>query len=264
VSKGVLIFAFDSERVKYSRMARLCVDLVHRFLDVPCTVVTNTELDWAPDTVINTAAPESQFRPDSGTNERVEWKNFNRYTVYDYSPYDETILLDADYLVMDTQLKTIWDQDFDYLIPNNNLVLQHMDHVEYLGPKSFPTLWATVVPFRKTTATEVFFNMVGRVQRNYDYYSKLYHCNTGMFRNDHAFTIANSILNGYQRSHNFSHYPIFTTGGNVKSVEVSAERIVCRYEERAYTMPLQSLHMMNKHLLQDSDWQQHVREATGA
>ena len=46
------------------------------------------------------------FRYDDGELEGTEWNNIGRYSAYDLSPYDETLLIDSDYLYNQIHLQT--------------------------------------------------------------------------------------------------------------------------------------------------------------
>jgi hypothetical protein len=57
--------------------------------------------------------------------------------------------------------------------------------------------WATVIYFRKSSMAEHLFSLMRHIQENYAYYRDLYYFSNGMFRNDHAVSIAIHMLNGF-------------------------------------------------------------------
>ena len=199
VSRGALVFAFNTSAVDYVSIADQSSRLIKHNLNLPVTIVTdhdsNPKFDY--DNII-------RLTPDAGqvnyrgaiNNQTVAWRNFGRYLAYELSPYDETILLDTDYLVLDDSLSTLFKTDFDYKLMHHNVSTAGTDN-NVMGTISLPFVWATVVLFRKSQRSRMLFDLVGRIQRNYDYYRALYNITTQRFRNDYAFAIANIILSGY-------------------------------------------------------------------
>jgi hypothetical protein len=114
--------------------------------------------------------------------------------------------------------------------------------------------WATAILFRKTVKSKMLFDLVGRVQRNYLYYMKLYHMREGNFRNDYAFTIANNILNGYDLSFDQGIVtPMLTFADVTTSITTRGDMLIVKERERAYVIPRQNIHVMDKgYLLSDN------------
>jgi hypothetical protein len=67
---------------------------------------------------------------------------------------------------------------------------------ELMSDHSFPTLWATVIYFKKTPKTKSIFECMQMVQENYMHYQQLYNMTVPSFRNDFALTIAVRIVHG--------------------------------------------------------------------
>ena len=157
MTRGALLFAFNSPKFNYYSMAEATAKRINHFLDLPVTVVTdNDSLPENPaytfDKTIITTADKSNKR-DWGL-----WFNKGRYRAFDLSPYDETLLLDTDYLVNSSALSTTFDLYTDFCCHDTTSFLMHPDAVqEVLSVYSFKTLWATVVNFKKTKRTEQMF-----------------------------------------------------------------------------------------------------------
>ena len=92
---------------------------------------------------------------------------------YELSPYEETILIDSDYLILDDSLLKLFATNFDYRLMHYNRTPSGPS-LEMMGNTSLPFVWATIVLFRKTLRAKLFFSLVGRIQRNYNYYRMLY------------------------------------------------------------------------------------------
>ena len=174
-SKGILLFAFNNADNNYVKLTKQTVKLMKHNLGLPITIVTGPDevIDFPVDNIIRIESQGGNSRL-VGTQNRVEWRNFGRYLAYELSPYDETLLIDTDYLVFDSQLLDYFKTEWDYLIPHRNIYIGKPETQETMGMYSLPYIWATIVFFRKTPKTKLIFDMVGRVQRNYNYFKHLY------------------------------------------------------------------------------------------
>lgn len=258
-SKGVVLFAFNSAQVDYVGLADLASRLIEKNLNLPITLITdNVSLPkFNYDNVIQVQAKGGNYRLDKNNN-LIQWKNFDRCAVYDLSPYQETLLLDTDYLVMTDSLLKLFDQPFDYrLMYKMHTLLEISD--EEMGPASLPLVWATVVLFRKTQKSELFFKLIRRIQNNYAYYKTLYNMHDSSYRNDHAFSIANIILNGYSLDqHTSIPWPMLTVKDEIKELQLENNLIVIRTTNRAIISPKQDMHVMDKDYLNSNSFSDFV------
>ena len=249
-SRGVLLFAFNTEKTDYVQIAERAARLVHHTLKLPVTLVTEAVVESSQfDSIIYVTNELKNYK----VGEHGHWRNGDRFRAYELSPYDETLLIDTDYLMLDDSLLKLFEQDFDYRIMSYNNKPASNWNLK-MGMFSHEYLWATAVLFRKTPKSKMLFDLVGRIQRNYLYYMKLYHMREGNFRNDYAFTIANNILNGYDL--NFSQgivTPMLTFADITKSITIKNTMLVVKEQEKAYVIPQQNIHVMDKgYLLSDN------------
>lgn len=260
-SKGVLLFAFNSQRVDYVSIADNASRLINKTLGLPITIVTdfNATPNFNYDNVIRADSKTGNVRFDkSGTT--YEWRNFDRYRAYDLSPYDETLLIDTDYLILDQNLIKLFKQPFDFRLMYRMQTPEALNTDE-MGPISLPMVWATVVLFRKSERAKIFFDLVGRVQRNYGYYRSLFGIRDGNYRNDFAFSIANIIMNGYSLVPEQSiPWPLTTIEETIKSLDMNKNFVVAKYENRADVIAKQNLHIMDKVYLQSDNFKQFVEK----
>jgi len=197
MTRGVLLFAFNSPKVDYYSMAEYTAKRVNYFLNLPVTVITDK--DSVP------TIPKYEFdkviviNSDSSNNFRNDvWLNKGRYQAYELSPYDETLLIDVDYMVNSDRLLRVFDVLQDYVCHQETAGLMLPDgKQEVLSDLSFPVLWATVLGFQKTPKAKQLFDCMKMVQQNYQHYGNLYSFPTDTYRNDHALTIAHRIINGH-------------------------------------------------------------------
>ena len=210
MTQGVLIFAQNNAEVDYTRMAIFSAKRIKKFLGVPVSIVTDnrdyliktygTEAEVF-DQIIDIQSPvvqKKQFHDGSMSSKLLEWKNFSRSDAYDITPYDETLILDADYMVATDHLSKLWDSPHDLMMFKDSYDLAQWRDTSaftYLNQYSIPFYWATVVYFRKSSATASFFKLVQHIRENWGYYKILYSLDSFMFRNDFAFSIAAHVLN---------------------------------------------------------------------
>lgn len=194
--KGILLFAFNIENVNYYEMAVSCAKRVNHFLNLPVTLITNEQSlpktqSYKFDNVI--------IASEDDTNKKGKniWLNKGRYRAYELTPYDETLLLDTDYLVNSDRLLQLFELYDEFMCTRDvSFLMSDRDEQEVISTYSFPTMWATVMVFRKTHRVKQIFECLEMVQKNYMHYANLYHFSPGMYRNDYAITIALHIVNG--------------------------------------------------------------------
>ena len=128
-SKGALIFARNNAQVDYIKQAHYLAKRITKYLGIPTTIVTDsieymketyTDYDTVFDQVIEVpfarALSEKRYFDGSGVYKQLEFKNDLRTQAYELSPYDETILLDSDYIIANDVLTHCFEQDSNFLI----------------------------------------------------------------------------------------------------------------------------------------------------
>ena len=244
-SKGVILFAVNTDTVDYVRIAEQATRLIEHTLNLPTTIITDTGV-------------ESISNIRTGYAGGAQWKNGSRYRAYELSPYDETILLDSDYLQFDTSLLNILETTIDYrLMHHNQSPTKSMSG--NMGQLSLDYVWATAITFKRTDKTKALFDLVGRIERNYAYYRKLYHIRERNFRNDYAFAIANNIISGYTTDLAQSiPFTMLTIDKLVKNIKITGEKMIIREENIAHVIAKQNVHIMDKDYLLSADFDQLV------
>ena len=107
LTQGVLIFAFNNEATDYISMAAWSAKNIRRHLNLPVAIVTDNPAAAAQHKFehIVVTAPDtggSRHFADYGTT--VTWHNAGRITAYELSPFDQTLVLDADYVIASDRL----------------------------------------------------------------------------------------------------------------------------------------------------------------
>lgn len=212
MSKGIIIFAQNNEYVDYASQACACAGFARKNLSLfdEICLITNTETLVSNAEKINEYFDKviisDTFQPDNvrlfkdtvKNTEYASFKNLGRGDVYDLSPYDETLVIDSDYFIMNDVLDQVWGSENDIMINSKfrDIADRHKVNIEYIDNFSIPMFWATIVYFKKSEYAENLFTLVNHIKYNYKYYYYLYNCSGNLYRNDFAFSMALHILNG--------------------------------------------------------------------
>ena len=202
MTTGALIFAFNNEQIDYVAMANWSARNIHRHLDIPVCVVTDKEPATPNvfDRVIIAATVDAGQRYFSDYDSNVTWHNTNRMDAYTLSPWDQTLVLDADYVVASDQLRTVLNSRQDFVChrwATDITGLRTFEDLNYFGNHRMPMWWATVMMFRRGTNAELLFEMMQMIRDNWMHYRNLYKNPVPTYRNDHALSIALNTLNGH-------------------------------------------------------------------
>ena len=208
MSNGALIFAHNNASVDYVKLAVFAAERIKKYLDIPVSLVTDNA-KWLDenyhnhpfDKVIPIQTEQSTqklFYDGTMSSKKLEWKNLSRYRAYDLTPYDKTLVIDSDYILNSSILKSAFDTDSNFQLYKDSVDLagwRDMKDVTRINTYSIPFYWATVFVFEKDKVTEAFFDLVTYIKQNWLYFRVLYGIEAEMFRNDFAFSIAIHIMN---------------------------------------------------------------------
>lgn len=190
MTTGALIFARNNEQIDYEAMARWSAKNIERHLEIPTHIVTDD-------------APGNNVRHFTDVG-NVTWHNLNRMDAYRLSPWDRTLVLDADYVVASNQLQSVLEVDQDFLAHRWAYDVTGCNNFEGLntfGDNRMPMWWATVMMFRKSKQAELIFDCMQMIRDNWTHYRNLYKNTNATYRNDHALSIALGIVNGHTIAH---------------------------------------------------------------
>jgi hypothetical protein len=202
------------------------------------------------------------YRYDVDLGYEVEWKNFGRNLCYELSPYDDTLVIDVDYVVQDVGLLKIFDLPWDYLLQRGARSLNDEYVPNVMGAHSLPYVWATVFAFRKTARAKAFFDLVQRIEANYHYYRELFNAESTTYRNDYAFAMADVILNGFAVSNISIPGPMLNILQPIESMESRGNQVIIKDRHAAYVVPRMNMHVMSKKYLQSNNFKEFINAAT--
>jgi hypothetical protein len=218
MSRGYLIHAYNNSEIDYGTMAICSSLLIKKHLKEQSTAVATSQdtlfwmikthgedlvnhvFDHIIITDIDRNVPNRSFHDTRYTKKTAPYYNTNRSDSFVLSPFDETLLIDADFLVLDNSLDAVWGSTEEILV---NKSVCDLNHIEDLGGfdkrfnnMSIPLYWATVMYFKKTDKTKCLFDLIKFIKHNYRYYQSLYKVPPGdYFRNDYALSIAIHMMN---------------------------------------------------------------------
>ena len=222
MTQGCVIYAFNNEEIDYITIAMEAARRVKLFLNVPVCLITDSikQVDAVDptrkffDTVIDVWQDKNlkptaellnnknlrEYSDGTMAQKKANFKNSIRTKTYELSPYDETLVIDSDYFLANDILTSCWQQDQDFLIYKTGYDLSgYRIHQEFNKVSDYTVdfYWATAFWFRKSANTKVLFDLIDHIRENWDYYKLVYQFASHMYRNDHAFSIALHIINGY-------------------------------------------------------------------
>jgi len=223
MKKGVILYAHNNRQLDYAKMAIVAGGLAKKNLKVPVSMVTDpSTVDWMRksndwktalkvfDDIISVDRPhEDQMRYlNDGVNKFTTlFKNTNRGTVWDVTPYDRTLMIDTDFFILSDTLNNYWDTDSSLLISSDYNDVQGSDRIGYLDRYVSDTgvklLWATTVMFTKNEESKTFFDLVNYVRVNYRRFADLYRFDPRLYRNDISFSIARHIMYGFETDNDY-------------------------------------------------------------
>ena len=217
MTNGILMFAHNNREIDYIKMASVCARFAKKNLGVPVTVVTDSSsVNWAfsqdptimeafdnfilTDELKNTVNQDKRYYDGALTYKKTRFNNGFRSLCYELSPYEKTLVIDTDLLIMNDKLKDIWDTDEDFMINSHHFDLaQCRDTFEFERTDDYGIdfYWATAFYFKKSKWTKSFFDLCQHIVENYDFYVFTYRIPWHLVRNDYVVSIAIHIMNGF-------------------------------------------------------------------
>tara|TARA_B110000977_G_scaffold54150_1_gene73719 strand:- start:7846 stop:8619 length:774 start_codon:yes stop_codon:yes gene_type:complete len=160
MSKGYLIFAQNNGKTDYIEQAELLKASIQKYNDIcDVTIISEFETDYAKDST---------------------WKIENRWQAYNLSPYDETIVLDADMLFC-RNVDHWWDkfENYDMFFTSDVLTYRQSVVTNTYYRKTFvhnnlPNIYTAFYYFKKTPTSKRVFNVVEDIVNNWQTYYARY------------------------------------------------------------------------------------------
>jgi hypothetical protein len=184
VNKGFVIMAQDTEKTSYTKCAETLKKSILRVMpDANVTIITTDML------------PYGDQAKDS------DWKLINDWQVYEASPYDYTIKLEAD-MYIPRNIDHWWDaltyrdvviagtiRNFKQEISNVRFYRRFIDD------NKLPNVYNAITYFKKSDTAQEFFSLVKEIFTNWEEYKKILKCNPDeLATTDWVYAIASHIM----------------------------------------------------------------------
>jgi hypothetical protein len=191
MTRGYLLFALDTDSVDYTRLAYACalsIKLTQPSGYNSVALVTNSSVNSPVfDHVVNYTGP-------TGMDARSR--------AYEYTPFDQTVLLDADMLFL-KDMSHYWDlvADRDLFITTSPQTYKG-DQFKYgyyrkiFDDNLLPDVYSAWTYFKKSSIAKEFFDTVVLLTENSEYFINLCLSDSGLdsLPTDEAFAIALGML----------------------------------------------------------------------
>jgi len=202
MTTGVLIFAFNNEHIDYLAMANWSAKNIRRHLQLPVAVVTDQKVpnNYFFEQTIPAKPHNGDIRKFADQEHNVTWYNGNRVDAYNLTPWAQTLVLDADYVVASDELKKVIAMKENFVAHKTayDITSQtNFDELNNFGNYNMPMWWATVMMFRRSSEAQMIFDCMSMVKNNWEHYTNLYNVTHPTYRNDFALSIALGIVNGH-------------------------------------------------------------------
>jgi len=216
--KGVLLIAYNNGKIAYEKLAiiaaanvklhmknnhvTLLTDL--NTLNALTSELTPEQLSYTFDHIIVEDIQHERntrmHRDSPWTEFSTQFNNKNKHSIFQKSPYRQTLMIDVDYIVGNDSLDAVFDTDYELAMYKDAVSVRNYKPriwEQKLHPDGIDMWWSTVVYWRNDSeVARLFFGVWEHVKENYHYYKWLYKFPGVLFRTDYAASIAAHILNG--------------------------------------------------------------------
>lgn len=182
MNKGFVIMAQDSETVKYSECAEVLRDSILRQMpDSSVTIITEGEPGF-----------------------QTDWQ------VYEKSPYEYTIKLEAD-MIIPTSIEYWWDilKDRDIVVSSTirnykGEISKVRTYRKFIDDNNLPDVYNGITYFKKSDTAKYFYEVVRNVFTYWDEWKQVLKCNNNeIATTDWAYAIACHLLGVENTTMNF-------------------------------------------------------------
>jgi hypothetical protein len=198
VTRGFVILAQNTDKVDYVKCAAALAKSIKKVMpDESITLITMDSIarEYVKyfDSIIE--LPYGDLEPDS------DWKLINDWQVYEASPYEYTIKLEAD-MYIPKDISYWWD-----VLKERELVVsttirnfkQEISDVRvyrrFIDDNNLPDCYNAITYFKKSDLAEKFFMIVRDIFENWEQYRAILKCKTDeLVTTDWAYAIASHIL----------------------------------------------------------------------
>ena len=214
--KGVCFFAYNNDQLDYVSMAMTAALYVKKYLKLPVALITdegseqwleqsqdanliNKSFDYIITTNDEMKKNHRRHYDSPWTEFNAQFSNSNKHKIWNYSPFEQTLLLDIDYIVKTDVLLKYFDTEQHVIMFDNALTLRNnlpAERERMLYDAGVKMWWSTVIYFDRSQFSKMFFDTWAHIAGNYEFYQYLYNFPSKLFRTDYCVSIAVHILTG--------------------------------------------------------------------
>jgi hypothetical protein len=166
MNKGFVIMAQDTKKVSYTKCAEKLSKSIKRVMpDANVTIITTEML------------PHGDLAPYN------DWKLINDWQVYEASPYDYTIKLEAD-MYVPRNIDHWWDALKDRDVVVSTAIRDYKQEIStvrlyrrFIDDNKLPDVYNAITYFKKSPIAEEFYKLVREIFTNWEEYKKILQCN---------------------------------------------------------------------------------------
>lgn len=194
-NRGFVIVAQNNSTTDYIKCAKVLAGSIKNFMpNEKVSLITDVEYtDSIFDSVI--------IFPHGDTCPNNEWKLANDWQVYDASPYELTIKLEAD-LYITRDISWWWDrlESRDLFVCTTirnylNEISDSMYYRQFIVKNNLPNTYNAITYFKKSDTAKTFFSLVREIFEKWDEYKKILKCDPKEYSTtDFVYAIAARIL----------------------------------------------------------------------
>lgn len=208
MSNGVCILAQNNNKTNYVEQAyALALSILANDADTKISIITN---DVVPFHYKNIFDQIISIPVDAASN--AVWKIDNRWKLYQLTPYENTLVFDADMLVLDS-INSIWNDPENLSFTTNvntyrNELVTSRYYRKVFDANSLPNIYTGVYRFRKSKEAKLFFTLLELVMTHWEEFYNNYTPNKIQNWNsvDLSAAIALKILDiNYSKTLTFTH-----------------------------------------------------------
>lgn len=250
MSKGVLIVALNSttdqgNELDYVRLAKINARLIRKNLRLPVGVVTDQLTDGFDELVFVSKAPtaERHIVLDQ-KHEYYHWHNDYRRRLFDLSPWDQTLLIDADYLIQTDNFLQCFEFNAPFQIVNSvydPTGRNSFAKYKTLPNRTIPQKWATAMYWNRNAKQH--FEYANMVADNYAYYSRVFGFNPNQYRNDMVFSIVSHMLPSFDMP-----FKMWMSSGDCNIIHADDTGIKIKYNNSVQRIK-NDLHVLSKDII---------------
>jgi hypothetical protein len=174
--------------------------------------------------IISTVPDTGGSRYFADYNANVTWHNAGRITAYELSPFDQTLVLDADYVIASDRLLEVLALPQQFAAFKDGFDPSSTTNLDTFGAYNMPMWWATVMMFRRGNISQYIFDSMQMIRNNWNHYKDLYGMGRTVYRNDFALSIALGIVNGHTLNHVDIPWGMATATHNQKLTQIDTDR----------------------------------------